>query len=378
MVVGIDIRSLSGDVGGIPEYTYHIVRALLARETRHSYVLLSNAARATTPIPFPLRGPHHQVCALRYPNKFLHASIAATGHPMIENLIKWHCGIRPDVLFFPSIHFLSFSSRVPAVLTVHDLSFLHYADLLSWKGRVWHRLIRPRTVIGRAAHICAVSEWTRHDLERSYGVEPSRITVTPIDCAPEFTTTDAEGNGEPRTFILLFGADNLRKNAAGVLEAWRHACGTAELGARYSLVLVGRDTEWLRRIARSDSRNAPVIVRTLVSNHERMMLYRRAAVLLYPSITEGFGIPLLEAARMHVPIIAANHSSIGEVIGRGALYVDPFSVGDLSRALRTVLGNAEVRSSLIHDAACAAQAYSWEETAACTQKVIEYTYDHWH
>lgn len=381
MVIGIDIRALTGQTGGIPEYTRNLVTALLSGETRHFYVLFTNAARGSDPFPFASRGPRHQVCALRYPNKILHASLCLFGRPHIDELVYRHTGIRVDLLFFPNVHFLAYSPRVPAVVTVHDLSFLHYSDLFSWKGRMWHRLIRPEHVYARATHLCAVSEWTRHDLEMSYGTNRARITVTPLDCAEEFGQGAVEDDGDStRNLILLFGADNPRKNTGGVCEAWSDVCRhLPSLAGKYTLVLIGRDCTRIQRMVRQSAcAHAPIRVRGLVSNEERLLLYRGAGALMYPSIMEGFGIPLLEAARTRVPIIAANHSSIGEVIGTGAYYVDPYSRTDMSKALHEVLTDAPLRTALVNDAETAAQRFSWQKTAERTRAVCEYTYDHWH
>lgn len=381
MVIGIDIRSLEGQAGGIPEYTRNLVTALLSSETRHSYVLFTNAASGNAPFPFALHGPRHQVCALRYPNKLLHASLCLFGRPAIDELVYRHTGIRVDLLFFPNVHFLAYSPRVPTVVTVHDLSFHHYADLFSWKGRTWHRLIRPSRVYARATHLCAVSVWTRHDLEMSYGIDRVRMTVTPLDCAEEFWQGAVkDGDDSTRNLILLFGADNPRKNAAGACEAWSDVCrDVPSLARQYTLVLVGRDRSRIQRIVRQHACvDAPVLVRGFVSREERLLLYRSAGVLMYPSIMEGFGIPLLEAARTRVPIIAANHSSIGEVIGTGAYYVDPYSRTDMSKALHEVLSNALLRTALANDAETAARRFSWQETAERTRAVFQYTYDHWH
>ncbi|MBI4252837.1 glycosyltransferase family 4 protein [Candidatus Uhrbacteria bacterium] len=369
MRIGIDVRALQWQAGGVQEYTRHVVRALLASEKRHQYVLFGNAWRGTPPLDFPAKGPFHKTCYLRNPNKLLHASLVMFDRPRIDNLIHHHTGVRVDLMFYPNIHFIANSPNCASVVTMHDLSYHHCPDLYSRKSRFWHRIVRPRTITARATHIIAVSNATRNDLIASYGIDGSTITVTPLDCAEEFKDRRHGGPHRVRDVILLFGADHLRKNAEGLREAFLTARARSTTLQKYTLVLIGRGMTRAR--SHAALRHEGIVHRELVSRHERIDLYQRAALIAFPSFMEGFGIPLLEAAHMRVPIVCANHSSIGEVIGMGAYYVNPYNTRELAKALIDILTDTALATSLTNDAYAAASSYSWDRTASITRSVFE-------
>lgn len=371
MVIGIDVRALQWHAGGVQEYTRHIVRSLLSTERRHQFVLFGNAWRGNEPADFSPRGPFHRTCYLRYPNKLLHASLIVSGRPRIDDLIYRHTGMRADVMFYPNIHFMSNAPHCASVVTMHDLSFHHCSDLYSRKSRLWHHIVRPRAIARRVSHIIAVSNATRTDLITSYGIAESHVTVTPLDCADEFKKKAQPSHTPVRDLILLFGADHARKNAEGLREAFMKARERSAALKNYTLVLIGRGLT-TKRSRGAMQPHEGIVYTQPVSQKERIELYARAALVAFPSFMEGFGIPLLEAAHMRVPIVTANHSSIGEVIGTGAYYVDPYNSGELGRALIEILTDTSLSSSLTNDAYAAAQTFSWEQTATATRSVFEH------
>ena len=373
MVIGIDVRALQGHTGGVQEYTRHIVRSLLATEKQHQYILFSNSWNGNPPVDFSPRGPFHQTCHVRYPNKLLHASITASHRPRIDDLLYHYTGLRVNLLFYPNIHFVAHTPHIPNVLTVHDLSFHYCPDLYSRKDRLWHSAVRSRHIIEGATHILAVSQWTRHDIMATFGIGDDRITVTPLDCADEFYDHGQSDRKQKSNLILLFGADHLRKNAEGMRAAFHHARVRSGVLKKYTLMLIGRWSGISRELLAAGPQSS-IVFRESVSSSERIELYRRAALVVFPSFMEGFGIPLLEAARMRIPLLTANHSSIGEVIGRGAYYVDPYNIGDMSSALIELLSDKSLVASLTDDALAAAQTFSWERTAALTRSVFDRTY----
>lgn len=370
MVIGIDVRALQWHAGGVQEYTRHIVHSLLATERRHQYVLFGNAWRGNEPADFLPRGPFHRTCYLRYPNKLLHTSLVVSGRPRIDDLIYRHTGMRAHVMFYPNIHFMSNAPHCVTVVTMHDLSFHHCSDLYSRKSRLWHRIVRPRAIARRASHIIAVSGATRTDLIASYGIADDRITVTPLDCAEEFKKSEPAASNPVRDLILLFGADHARKNAEGLREAFMNARERSTVLKNYTLVLIGRGIAPARSLGAMLLQDG-VVYKQPVSQKERIELYARAAIVAFPSFMEGFGIPLLEAAQMRVPVVTANHSSIGEVIGKGAYYVDPYNSMELGKALIDILTDTALATSLTNDAYAAAGAFSWERTATETRLVFE-------
>lgn len=376
MTIAIDIRSLQAGVGGVPEYTRNIVSSLLATEKKHTYILFTNAFGKIPVVGIPERGTWHSICRLKIPNKLLHASLALVAAPSIESLMQAACKIKPDILFMPNIHFIAFHASLPLVLTVHDISFAHMPELFSIKSRAWHALVRPERLIRRATRICAVSQWTANDIIRTYHIPERSVSVTHLGCASEFARISCDAySKEKRTTILLFGANSKRKNTECCLEAFSQFYRSSPIGTRFALRLIGASPYARTRYARKYA-GLPIFFTQHLSDDERLEAYSSAALLLYPSFFEGFGIPLLEAASSRVPIVSCQHSSIGEVIGNGAYAVDPYNSRDLSRAINEILSDEQLQDSFVNAAFCAAKKFSWHTAADKTRLIFEQAYAH--
>ncbi|MDP2630338.1 MAG: glycosyltransferase family 1 protein [Candidatus Uhrbacteria bacterium] len=369
MTIAIDIRALSQGVGGVAEYTRHIVRTLIETERKHTYILFANSWKGMDSLGFPQTGPRHTTLVCRYPNKLFHASLLLFGRPYLDLLIERKIGIKPDLFFFPNIHFASLSKLTPAILTVHDVSFLLHPELLSFKSYWWHRLIRPKKFIARMQHILAVSNCTKNDCIAICGKSPDDITVTYQDCDSVFRVDSppvARG-----TAIVMFGIDELRKNALAALEAFALFVQRDDSARHHTLILVGKNGPLSRQISRRIHElgmSDRVVLSGPLSHDERYKLYSTAGIVLYPSLYEGFGLPLIEAALSGACIISSARASIGEVIQDGALLVDPCNIWGIARALEYALSDDRAGIKKIQNAARqATQRFSWEKTAALTR-----------
>ncbi len=376
MIIAIDIRALSQGVGGVVEYTRHIVRTLIETESEHTYILFANSWKGMGSTGFPLTGPHHTTLVCRYPNKLFHAAQLLIGRPYLDLLIKKRIGVKPDIFFFPNIHFASLSKQTPAVLTVHDVSFLLHPELLSFKSYWWHRLIRPKKFIARMQHILAVSNCTKNDCIAVCGKSPDDVTVTYQDCDSRFRAASAPVT--QRAAIVMFGIDELRKNALAVLEAYALLVQRDDTARRHTLILVGKGgslscqiSRRIRELRLSDC----VVLSGPLSRDDQYALYSTASIVLYPSVYEGFGLPLIEAALLGASIISSARASIGEIIQDGALLVDPCNIWDITYALQYALSDDREGIKNIQDAArSTAQKFSWEKTAALTRAVFNSIY----
>jgi glycosyltransferase involved in cell wall biosynthesis len=377
MIIAIDIRAMSG-VGGVGEYTRNIVRSLILSERVHTYVLFMNSWHDCNDcLGLPPEGPHHIIVRYHYPNKLFHAAQWLLKRPYLDLYIAKAIGKKPDLFFFPNIHFASVSQMTPVVVTLHDISFLLHPELLSRKSYVWHSMIRPRAFIAHARHIIAVSRRTKGDCVIFCKRNARDITVAHIDCDPEFHQSVVRpGISEQKKNIVLFNAHEARKNAESAFEAFTIFLKRHPTKNRPCLVLVGQPNPLLRTIARRarrlniDEYVSMLDTRTRAQRHE---LYASARALLYPSMYEGFGLPLIEAALSGVPIISSNRGSVGEVIGNGALLVDPYNVNEIVRALEYVLIEDDVDGGMFAEhAEQNAQRYSWRETADMTRSVFEH------
>jgi len=283
---------------------------------------------------------------------------------------------RCDVYLEPN--FLPFRFDGPSVLTVHDLSFVRFAQTHpSDRVRIMAKLLPP--AIERAAHILTDSHFQRAEIIAHFGVAPERVTACHLGVAAQFRPRPAdecagvlERHGlQYRGYVLAVGTLEPRKNLVLVLEAYARL--PAALRARYPLVVAGMhgwNTESfaprLRELVRSDA----VRLLGFVDEGDLPAVYSGAAAFAYPSLYEGFGLPVVEAMASGVPVIVSTASSLPEVVGDAGAQVAPDDVPGLTAALQDLLEDGALweQRSLLGRAR--ARQFTWEACAALTAGVL--------
>jgi glycosyltransferase involved in cell wall biosynthesis len=232
----------------------------------------------------------------------------------------------------------------------------------------------------RAAHILTVSEFSRQDVIKTYGLAPEKVTTTynaaPPAFAPVENATELRRAREtyrlPESYILAVGSIQPRKNLIRLVEAYKYLHQTGAGSNLPALVLVGKRAwlygETLRAVAESGCAEK-IIFTDYVREEDLPGLYSGAVCFIYPSYFEGFGLPPLEAMQCGAPVITGNLTSLPEVVGEAGLQVDPFDAGALAGAMRRVLENPDLRSELRVKGLAQAQRFSWRETARRTLEV---------
>ena len=237
-------------------------------------------------------------------------------------------------------------SGIKSVVTIHDLIFMRYPKYYTWldaKLYTW----KFRQTIREADHIIAISECTKRDIMELGGVSEDRISVVYQSFAPRFSPLASHLS--PLTshlspYILSVGTIEERKNALLTVKALHY------LPENLSLLLVGRPTDYAKRVRKYADHHGlgrRVIIRHDVSNEELPSLYAGAEAFVYPSRYEGFGIPIIEAIAMGLPVVAATGSCLEEAGGPHSLYVSPDDAEGLAAAIRQVLRGTEGREERI-------------------------------
>jgi glycosyltransferase involved in cell wall biosynthesis len=272
---------------------------------------------------------------------------------------------RPDLLFVPA-HAIPFAWPGKALTVVHDLAFERYPQAYSPGERAYLRLTTRWAAI-RSRLLIAVSESTKADLVSAYGVKPDRIRVVPLGAptpqvapAPASRLTELGLNGN---FVLQVGRIETRKNQVAALAAVERLDGV-------TLAVAGpeRDPALAARLRQSD--RCRVLGR--VDQPTLELLYKRARVVIVPSLYEGFGLPMLEAMARGKVVVAAKASSLPEVGGDAALYFhDAANAEQVAKVIQVALGDEPLRKSLAKGARERARKFTWDRCAAGVAAVIQ-------
>lgn len=264
----------------------------------------------------------------------------------------------------------------PTVVTVHDLSYLAHPEWLSWRVRVTLDLLVPRSVRA-AARVIAISDFTRQDLVQRYGLSPEKIAVVPLAAGANFAPLpDAAARPLPtgirEPFILAVGNLEPRKNLATLIDAFAELVRQQTFAG--ALVIVGeakyRGEEAAGAVARLGL-GGRVIFTGFIDDATLRLLYNRAILFAYPSLYEGFGLPLLEAMACGCPVVASNATAIPQTAGDAAILVDPRSVAGLTAAMARVIGDPELARRMSVDGRAQAARFSWTRTAELTRRVYQ-------
>jgi glycosyltransferase involved in cell wall biosynthesis len=252
------------------------------------------------------------------------------------------------------------------VVTVHDVAFLVHPRLFPPTWRTVFRLgLRRATRTADAVLVPSTS--TSDDVTRLAGVAPDRVRVIPLAATLPRAETDPEEVLRrvrvPRPYALFVGTLEPRKNLVRLVRAYRGAVAASDLP--HALVLAGPlgwGAEPLHRELRSPG-PGNVVLTGPASPELLDALYRKADAFLYPSLYEGFGLPVLEAMARGVPTVVSSASSLPEVAGDAALSVDPLSMDRLTQAVTRVLTDPEEAGRLAEAGRRRAAEFSWERTA---------------
>ena len=369
MSIYVDVSSAVHGKAGLKRYAENLVRALrplIGERLR----LFQNSRGRRGPLPGFEAWP---TAGVRWGYKPWRSLVA------VGQWARWPMDrLVPDAeLFHGTEHLLPSFGGIPTVLTVHDLIFEHLPEHHKLLNRAYLGATMP-LYCRRATAIVAVSEATRADLIAMYGLCPEAITVIPEAADPRFAPPTPEAvatvrarYGLPPRYVLTVGTIEPRKNLSRLVDA----CGPLfEAGQADALVIVG-GLGWLyegflRHVERSPWRER-VIRPGFVPDEDLPAIYGGALITAQPSFYEGFGLPLLEAMASGCAVCASQTSSLPEVGGDAALYVDPECTESITEALRAIARDEALRTDLVRRGLARAAEYSWERTARETLALYE-------
>ena len=266
------------------------------------------------------------------------------------------------------------------VVTVHDLALFYFRKTASVGTYLTLRLLGEKSC-ENADKVLAVSETTARDVEDIFGITKEKIAVCyngtdsaeEIQARPESVPKEMIDKTDSAFFLFLSTIEP-RKNPETVLHAFERLCEKEGVGNRY-LVYAGangwRNQHFYELVNRSQCRNR-VIFTGYITEEEKQWLFRHAVCFVYPSLYEGFGLPILEAMANKTLVVTANVSAMPEVAGKAALYIDdPLNVEELSKQMLECLQlSAEKKNEFVEEMMIQVRKYTWERSAESVMKQI--------
>jgi glycosyltransferase involved in cell wall biosynthesis len=370
MRIGIDYTAAVQQGGGIGRYTRNLIRALAELDGENRYTLFA-------------AGGWGQGDGLgAWPDNFRVRSVPISDRwtTLLWQRLRLPLPIQaitgPLDLFHSPDFVLPPVGRVPAILTVHDLSFLRVPQFFV-PGFCRYLEGAVSRAVARARHILADSESTRRDLIELLAVAPERVTVIYPGVEPRFRPIQDTGlldrvrarYGLPERFVLGLGTLQPRKNFDGLITAFGHllaARGQEPEIAGLHLVIAGGKGWMYEETLALPARlglERQVHVLGFAADADLPALYTLASALAFPSWYEGFGIPVLEAMACGTPVVAADNSSLPEAVGEAGLLVGAAHTEVLAEALARLLLDAALRERLVAAGREQARRFTWPAAA---------------
>lgn len=369
MKIAINTRFLlAGRLEGIGRYTYEVSKRLVEMHPEHQFLFLFDRpydasfvfAENVEPLVISPPARHPLLWALWF-------------EWAIPNALKKH---KVDLFFSPD-GYLSLRTKVPTLLTIHDLAFEHFPEQVPIVSRYYYPYFTPR-FCRKASHIVAVSQYTKKDIIKQYRIESNKISVCGNGCRPGFSVAapqmqtairDKYANG--LAYFLSVGAVHPRKNIHRLIAAFDRF--KKRTNAKVKLLIAGRFA-WQTGIVKTAYDEArfkdDIIFLGYVPDEELPLIMSSALAFVYPSLFEGFGIPLLEAMHAEVPSITSYVSSMPEVAGKAAKLIDPLIVDQIAIAMQELHANAGLRQQLVATGRTQRTKYSWDKTAQAVSNAL--------
>jgi glycosyltransferase involved in cell wall biosynthesis len=361
MIVGIDASAaVKAQRTGTEWYAAEIIQSILSIDKINKYRLYS---KIPCPLDFDIAGQNTEWCELPF----------GPGWTLFR--LSWEMMRKPpDILFVPS-------NRLPlvvpprSVVMVHDLSYRHVPEVYTPAQRAyhWNAVIWAKRF---ATHILSPSDFTTRALQEECGIDRSRITTVYHGCSvssEDLANAEALDSPVAEPYFYYIGRLEQKKNIVRMMNAF--SAFKRKTGSNLKFVLTGKPGFGYPEIARTHQSlgklKEDVVFTGYLSKMDAVRYMHHAQAFIFVSLFEGFGMPLLEAFALEVPVIAANATCLPEIAGGAALLVDPYDEADIAKAMSEIASDQSLRATLIERGKVRRREFSWERAARETLSVLE-------
>jgi glycosyltransferase involved in cell wall biosynthesis len=296
-----------------------------------------------------------------------------------QTRLAWELIAHPVNVFLLPIQALPFFHPRNSVITVHDIAYEFFPEAFS-KFMLFYLKLTTRFGVKFAKKILAVSQSTKNDIVKVYGISPEKITVTHLGVDPRFKPMTYDEvqpvldkyNLAYKKYILFCGTLQPRKNIGKLVDAFIKLKKDYRIEEKL-VIAGGRGWLWEPIVAKIAEAGMKDAIRSLgfIDTKDLPALYNGAEVLTLPALYEGFGLPPLEAMACGIPVVVSNVSSMPEVVGDAGILVDPNSIESIAEGILNVLMDKNLQNELSKKGIERARQFTWDETARKTLEVLE-------
>lgn len=367
MRIGIDARLALGKRRGMGRALLNLLTKLIAFDKKITYFLYVDKIDMQSILP---KAPNLITRVL--PPRFypIWEQVSLPIACIKDNLDILHCPANTAPIFIPK--------RMKLILTIHDVIFMKSFNEISLSdsmyqniGRIYRRIC-VKTLINRVNHIITVSQFSKNDIQKHFGIPEDKITVIPngID---DYFFQNLEDNCETflkrlqigGKFIFHLGGTSPNKNTIAAIKAFNLLLQDEEYHD-LCLIIGGVSPEGsnkIKKYVKEKGLEEKVKFINYVTDKELKCLYSNAELFLFPSLYEGFGLPPLEAMACGTPVVASNLTSLPEVVGDAGILVDPMNINEIKTAMIDIMHNEQLKAKLIKAGIQRADEFRWEKAA---------------
>ena len=367
MRIGVDITAAVTQGGGIGRYTRELIYALIKADKENEYHLFSARQPAVLPVPDPVpAGENIRYHQAPLNERWLYRLWYRLRLPLPVQLLTGSL----DLFHSPDFVLPPVRGGIPTILTVHDLSFVHFPDTFTPALVNYLNKVVPWSV-ERATHILADSQATKDDLMNIWQVGAEKVTVLYSGVSGRFRpVTDKKQLAAVRKkyglgsepFLVSVSTLQPRKNFQMLIRAFKPV---AEQQPHNLVIAGGKGWLYEEMLAEVEKQGLAGRVKFIgfVADSDLPALYSEASLMVFPSLYEGFGLPLLEAMACGVPVLSSNSSCLPEVVGEAAVQLSPTDQEAWSQMMNGLLADSGRRARMVAAGFLQARKFTWKKAA---------------
>ena len=369
MRIGVNTRLfVKGKMDGIAWFTYEIFKRIVIQHPEHEFVFFFDRPFDSYFIFAPNVKP-------------------VVVHPQARHPLLWYLFFEVGImkalknekidLFISPDGWACLNTKVKTINVIHDLNFEHYPSFIPFLTLRYYKHFFPRFA-KKADKLITVSQFSKKDIVNLYHIDEEKIEVVYNAASDDFFEVDEETkkqtvqrltNGIP--YFVFVGSAHKRKNVERIMQAFDQF---REKYADFKFVFAGSNKYWgedIKKTYNNLKHKSDFLFTGYLSTSEMNCVVSSAVALVYPSLFEGFGVPIVEGFAAHIPVITSNVASMPEVAGDAALLVNPFSVEEIADAMKKMATDEQFCTKLVQLGKERKNAFSWDKSAQQFWNVIQ-------